>query len=380
MKISEIIKNSSIMESLENYTIADQFGGNEIEEPSAALEEPIYSNRRFWSMVISKPENFWNKQLVFADFAFSEWVPRIPGLGFTIAAEVISNQLRNAKSLSYNRLIYGPSDKSGFVMSGMGSLKLPPDYAGYQLTCITSSSSSSQGIPLLMSPEVIAYHQLKNGDLLKSVYGTWQKMTIDWSQHFAVTDGLPRGYLIVRHPDQLKKVGKKAHFHYDPYSIMEYEQKGILKWDYVFCNVPVHGEKQKMGIQDFFQDYRHIEGINGRYLTNPDIGEPLFETLYSSPMELKTPYARAQLNIINERMNKTAIEGLNIDELTAKVATAYSDPFSLRVLAEKCGVNPGLIAEDVPVKMAVQLVNQAITSKKLLELMQRLLIEQPNIL
>ena len=380
MKLTEIIKNGSIMESLENYAIADQFNESETEETTKPAKEPVYDDRRFWRNVIAEPEKFWNMQLLFSNFAFSDWVPRVPGLGFTRAAKIISYQLRNVEPLNYEQRIYRPSDKSGFVMSGTGSLKLPPDYAGYQLTCITSSGSSSQGVPVLVSPEVMAYHQLKNGDLLTSIHGTWQKMTIDWAQHFAITDGLPRGYLVVRRPDQLKKGYQMVNFYYDPYSIMEYEQHGILKWDYVFCNVEVIGEKQQQSIQTFFNNYRQIEGINGRYLTNPDVGEPLFETQYNSPAELKTAYARAQLDFINERMNGTAIEGLKIDELTAKVAAAYGDPFSLRVLSEKCGINASLIAEDIPLKMAIQLVHQAITSKKLLELMQRLLIEQPQMI
>jgi hypothetical protein len=229
---------------------------------------------------------------------------------------------------------------------------------------------------MLLSPEVITHYRLTNGDLLESVQGIWQKMTTEWAQNFAITDGLPRGYLVVRHPDLLKKANKKTDFYYDPFSIMEYEEQNILKWDYVFCNVAISEKNQQRGIKDFFNDYRHVEGINGRYLTNPDIGEPLFETLYNSPSELKTPYARAQLDLINERMNKTAIDGLNIDELTSKIASGYKDAFSIRVFAEKCGINAGLITEDAPVKMAVQVVHQAITSNKLLEVMQRLLIEQ----
>ena len=364
------------MESLENYAVADQLMSSEDAAGDVRQEHVIHHDYQFWHQIINAPDSYWNKQFLFTNFAFSEWVPRVPGLGFTDGAKIISRQLRNAIPLIPQRLIYSPSDKSGFVMSGVGSLKLPPDYNGYRLTCITSSSSSSKGIPILISPEVSEHHDLKNGDLLKSISGVWQKMTIDWVKHFAITELLPRGYLVVKHPNQIKKANDFSDFYYDPCSIMEYEEEGILKWDYVFCNVPVKGEMQQKGIQDFFSDYRSIKNIHGRYLINPDVGEPLFETVYNTPADLKTDYAQAQLALIKERMNQSAVEGLSIDKLTAQIAAAYQDPFSLRVFAQKCNINAGLIPEDSPVKMAVQIVHLGINSNLLLELVQRLLIEQ----
>ncbi len=367
------------MESLENYAKADQLVGSGVVDAEPQIEQRFHSSSQFWRRVINAPENYWNRSLQFYKFAFSDWVPRVPGLGFTRGARIISRQLSNTTPLNIDRRIYRPNDKSGFVLSGAGSLKLPPDYDGYSLACITSSSISSEGIPLLISPEVASHHHFKNGDLLKSVQGVWQKMTIDWVKHFAITDLLPRGYLVVRHPNQVKKANRFSDLYYDPCSIMEYEQDDTLKWDYVFCNVPVSGKNQQKGIQDFFEDYRTMEGIHGKYLINPDVGEPLFDTVYQTPADLKSDYARAQLALIKERMNQTAVENLRVDQLTAKIAAAYQDPYSLRVFAQKCGINMGLIIEDAPVKMAVQIVHLSITSNLLLELTQRLLIEQSDI-
>lgn len=378
MDLTSIIKDGSIIESLENYAIADQLAGSEEVTDEPQDRGKIFSDYNFWRGVTRTPEDYWNRAFQFDHFAFSDWVPRIPGLGFTSSAKIISHQLRNAVPLTFDRRIYRPSDKSGFVMSGVGSLKLPPDYDGYRLTCITSSRSCSRGIPLLISPEVDSYHRLKNGDRLESVQGIWQKMTTDWVKHFAVTEQLPRGYIVVKHPDQLKKAGSLSEFYCDPCSIMEYEQDDILKWDYVFCNVPTSEKKQKQEIQAFFKNYQQTNGFHGKYLINPDVGEPLFDTVYHTPADLKTDYAQAQLALMKERMNKTAVESLNIDQLTAKIAASYNDPYSLRVFARKCGINAGLVAEDAPVKMAVQIVYLAITNNLLLELTQRLLIEQTN--
>jgi hypothetical protein len=160
---------------------------------------------------------------------------------------------------------------------------------------------------------------------------------------------------------------------------MEYEQDGILKWDYVFCNVPIHDKNPQKDIQDFFKDYQAIDGIRGRYLINPDVAEPLFETVYQTPSDLRTDYARAQLALIKERMNETAVAGLKIDDLTSKISASYQDPLSIRIFAQKCGINAGLITEEAPVKMAIQIVHIAIASGLLLEVFQRLLIEQSNI-
>jgi len=361
------------MESLDNYAVADQLEAIPTDIAGIAIYGPYYDDFQFWRRVIRQPAAFWNKKLTFIEVSYSEWVPRIPGLGYTEAARIISRDLQNAVPLNLDRLIYRPSDKSGFVMSGVGSLKLPPDYDGYRLCSITTSRTCSKGVPVLIAPEVAAYHKLSNGDCLASITGVWQQMTTEWTKQFAITENLPRGYLVVRHPDELKKEKGIAQFYYDPFSVMEYEQDGILKWDYVFCNVPVDQPGQQKGIQDFFNDYRHLDGLNGKYLLNPDVGEPLFETAYNSPAD----YARAQLALMKERMNKTAIAGLNIDQVTAKIAVGYQDAFSLRVFAQKCGINAGQLSDDAPVKMAAQIVNLAIEANLLLELLQRFTIEQP---
>ncbi len=376
MKIEEVVKNSSVLESIENYALV----GDQVEAETTSelpkTEVAFWNNGHFWDEILFSTQEYWNKEMTFSDFVFSEWVPRVPGLGFTLEARNISRQLRFAEPLERRNRIYRPSDKSRFVSSGVGSLKLPPDYMGYSICAITSNQQSCQGIPILISPEVREYHKLSSGDEIVAITGIWQKMSIDWVKHFALTEKLPRGYLLVNHPNQIKKSGRKLDLIYDPCSIMEYTQDDIFKWDYVFCSVSITDKKQTQNIKDFFDDYKVMGDMNGKYLINPDIAEPIFDTIYVTPNDLKSNYAISQMALMKERMVKRVVDGLEMDELTKMISNAYQDSNSLRVFSQRVGIAGKLIEEESPLKMAIQLVYLAIQSNKILELIQRFTIEQ----
>jgi len=376
MKIEEVVKNSSVLESIENYALVSDNIETEATSETEKTEIVFWNNDHFWDEILFSNQIYWNKEITFSDFTFSEWVPRVPGLGFTQEARNIRRQLRFAEPIERRNRLYRPSDKSRFVSSGIGSLKLPPDYLGYSICAITSNQQSCQGIPILINPEVINFHKLSSGDKIDSVTGIWQKMSIEWVKHFALTEKLPRGYLLITHPDQIKKSGNKSDLIYDPCSIMEYTQDEIFKWDYVFCSISITDRKQTQNIKDFFDEYRIMGGVEGKYLINPDIAEPIFETVYVTPNDLKSNYAIAQMALMKERMVKRVIDGFEIDELTKMISNSYQDSNSLRIFAQKVGIASKFIEEESPLKMAIQLVYLAVQSNKILELIQRFTIEQ----
>ncbi|GAB2690462.1 hypothetical protein GCM10027037_11870 [Mucilaginibacter koreensis] len=379
MKFVDLIKKANILETIENYSLLDK-GDSERDNNEIAGELLVRSGASFWRRIVDNPNLYWGKKLKFIDFAFSEWVPRVPGLGFTIQAERISRYLSHAKPISRDQhLFYAPFDKSGFVMSGAGSVKLPPDHLGYTICAITSSMKSCEGIPVLISPEVVEHHRLKNGVLLDEINATWQKMSVEWTKSFAATENLPRGYLRINNINQIKKSGFESDLYYDPYSIMEYMQDAIFKWDYVFCNVSNYEKNPKLAIKKFFDSYRKIDGINGKYLINPDIAEPLFETEYVTPSDLRSNYAKSQFALLKERLNKTSIEGMEIDKFTNFVSQRYQDAFSIKVLAAKSGLQSNLIEDDSPLKMCIQLVHLAIQDSKLIPLFERVCSENNSL-
>lgn len=89
---------------------------------------------------------------------------------------------------------------------------------------------------------------------------------------------MPRGYLVLDNLEQIEIIGRGCPIVYHPFSIMEYEHKDSLLYDFVYVTADSKAKDVELQIENFFNDYSKKDGRNGEYLLNPNIINPIFES------------------------------------------------------------------------------------------------------
>jgi hypothetical protein len=319
MQLSTVYKTTKVVEAIENYSLA---GNNEFyqnKSPTKIENNFFYDDRQFWSKVISKPEKYWNKQLSFYAFTLCEWVARIPGLYWADHSTEIRKHSENEVAMQSKQWMeLYPPGKSKKVLGGIGTILLPPNDEGKRLLCVSSSCNASLGIPILIFPDVFDSLDLKQGDCITIKNARWQPLDLSWSKRFASTQGIPRGCLIIDTPDKVQINNRDIPVAYHPFSIMEYQKGDALLFDFVFVTVDSKLKNVRREINDFFKYYASKEDRHGRYLINPNMIQPLFETQYNSPLEMQKVSEKAQVELLYKRIRDVGFKKTTLSKLINK--------------------------------------------------------------
>jgi len=378
MSLHNLYKGVKIIETLFNYSLSENY---KIDENSRnSRERYFYSEESFWKNIIDNPEKYWGKEIDLSNFVVSDWVARVPGLFWTESSQVIRAHKESDISFqSREWTIFNPPGKSKKVLGGIGTLLLPKTEEGKVLMSVTSSSNASAGIPILIFPEVYDKLKIKQGNSISIRRAKWQPMDIQWAQQFDSTKGIPRGYLIIDSPKKIEIYNDDYPVAYHPFSIMEYEHKDTILYDFVYVTADSKVKNVDFQIEKFFEDYRKKEGRNGEYLLNPNIVKPIFESRYKSPGELQKSTERANLNLLYERIKGTHFNDVAIDVLINELPKFYQSTNSVNTLARLIGVNPALFIEGSAVSLSAQLISLCIKKDMVEVLIDRMAYDYPQI-
>ena len=377
----EAYKGAKIIETIENYSIVKSELVIDNHDANSCSESYIIEDKEFWYKVTNSQNEFWNKKFSFYHFVVSDWVARVPGLFWTeYSAEIRKHSEQDIAIKSKDWIVFHPPGKSKKVLGGIGTIHLPPNDEGKRLISITSSCNASAGIPILIYPEVYDLLNLKQGDVVDIEEAKWQQMDIPWAKRFASTERVPRGYLIIDSIDQIRiSRNENVPVLYHPFSIMEYQSKDALLYDFVYLSLDSKVKNQRREIETFFNDYAKQENRNGSYLINPDITNPTFETQYISPADMQRPSEKAKLDLIFQRIRNTSFNHTTLDELIHVLPYYYNSSVSISTLSQRIGISPAFLADDNAASMSAQLINLCIKKNKTEELIDRMVVEHPTI-
>lgn len=379
MDLSNLYKATKIIETIENYSIANSNEFIHSELSNSDNDNWIYTEEQFWSEVISDPEKNWNKNFNLYAFTVCDWVARIPGLYWADFSKEIRKTSQNEISKQSKQWIeFNPPGKSKKVLGGIGTILLPPNDDGKRLLSISSSCNASLGIPILIFPEVIDAITLKQGDAISIENVKWQPLDLSWSKRFASTKGIPRGCFILDSPNKIKIYKRDIPVAYQPFSIMEYQKGDALLYDYVYLTVDSKLINVRTEIETFFNYYAQKENRCGQYLINPNMIDPYFETQYSSPIEMQHQSEKAKLQLIYKRIVDFEFSRTTLNDLIEILPSYYDSSIAIRRLAKSIGISTALLQEDNAASMASQLINYCFDNNKIEELTDRVIVEYPT--
>lgn len=380
MKLYELTKGTKIIETIENYSLATEISSIIDQNENENVQYDFYEDKKFWQSVIKKPESYWGKKINLYDFVISNWIARIPGLYWSSASKIMRQHKQEDIAFESDEWIeFKPIGKSKKVMGGVGTLLLPPTDDRKVLLSASAACNASTGVPLLFYPEVLDQLKIKQGDCLIIRNARWQPMDFYWASKFASTKDIPRGYIVI---DSIEKVhirDRNQPVVYHPFSLMEYEYKDGLLYDFVYVTADSKVTNVEAKIEDFFKHYSEKNGRNGEYLLNPNMVNPIFESRYSSPIEMIHASEKAKLNLLYERIRDTFFKEQPIEELIVKLPQYYQSSTQIKTLAKNVGLNVSHFVEDSAVSMSAQLINKCIEKGTPEILIDRILLEYPQI-
>jgi hypothetical protein len=235
------------------------------------------------------------------------------------------------------------------------------------------------GIPVLIFPDVFDSLDLKEGDAISIKNARWQALDVSWSKRFASTKDIPRGCLIIDSPDKIDIMRRDVPVAYHPFSVMEYQKGDALLFDFVYLSVDSKLENVRNEIADFFDYYASKENRHGKYLLNPNMVHPLFETQYNSPFEMQQVSEKAKIELMYKRIKTVGFNRTTLDKLIVILPHYYDSSISIKRLAKTIGVSQTILQEDNPASMSAQLINYCTDTNKIEELTDRMIIEYPQI-
>lgn len=379
MALDTILKGTKIIETIENYslaTIEDSISEDFNQEQNIRF----YNDEEFWMNVTQNPDRYWNAKISLRYFVISSWIARVPGLYWTDTSKSLRQHLPEDIAIQSDDWIeLYPPGKSKKVLGGVGTLLFPPSDDGKILMSVTSSCNASLGIPVLIFPDVFDFTKIKEGDVVNIHNASWQPMGVEWSKKFPTTSGIPRGYLIIDKPEKISIHKHDVPIIYQPFSIMEYDSGSTRLYDFVYLSVDSHVRNAETITKDFFESYSKKDGRYGSYILNPNMVNPLFETLYSSPTDLQKPSEKAQLELLYQRIRNAHFGKIEIDKIIRQLPGFYSDSQKIRRLAQSIGINPAFLTEDNAVSMSAQLLKICIDRNNVEELIDRAVLDYPLI-
>lgn len=366
-------KLARISETLHNYQQSDIFKGVEtkVMDRDHHLRH-INNEEEFWTGFFNEPEQYWGSWFRINQCAISFWTARVPGLFFTRTGKSIRNegfQLREDNRTRQN--ILQPLGKSGVVMGGVGTFVLPPDNNGSQLATLTFSCNASAGIPILLTNDILHALHLSEGHVIRIKRAQWVRMQIDWVRWFPSLKEIKRGYFRIDSVNDIEIVDEHIPIEVHPFSIMEYETRNSLLYDYVFVTAYSSDPSFRHQASDFFERYRIDKNRNGRYLIPADSLNPLFDSIYPDPKALRSDHNG--LRLIKHRINELLSGKPTLDELMNQFAGRYQRLDEIQSLVIHLDVPPAIISGSRPADMIIDILNYCVEHDKVDELADLLL-------
>jgi len=380
MELSNAFKATKVVETIENYSRAESNEFTYIEPITSNGEDWFYEDDHFWHEVISNPDRYWNKKINLHAFTVCNWIARIPGLYWASYSASIRKHSENEIANQSNDWIeFIPIGKSRKVLGGIGTILLPPNDEGKRLLSVSSSCNASLGIPVLIFPDVFDSLDLKEGDAISIKNARWQPLDTSWSKRFASTRGIPRGCLIIDSPDKIEIIKREIPVAYHPFSVMEYQKGDALLYDFVYLTVDSKMHNLNNSIEQFFSYYASKENRHGKYLLNPNMIQPLFETQYTSPTEMQSASEKAKLELLYKRIRKEEFKKTTLNKLIEALPHYYDSSMAVKRLAKNVGVSQAIFQEDNAASMSAQLINYCFDANIIEELTDRMYVEYPKI-
>ncbi|MCP9234378.1 hypothetical protein [Lewinella sp. JB7] len=346
MSLQTAYTTARVIETLENYAQSDVVNdcSRDPAEPSRTAAG-AFSDEHFWHTVLGDVEGTWNQRFNLEDVFLSEHVARVPGLYYHPQAQHFKNILDVHKEYVTDRWThYSPPGKSQKILGGIGTLQIPPTLEDWRIASVSSGNNASLGIPVLIHEEVWQHHRLEEGRRIALLSAPWKQMEASWAKRFYSVRGLPKGYLVIDNPDQLRMDGGVYPTIYHPFTVMEYEQDGSLFYDFVFVTVDSSDPNFRDDIRAFLGEYRYMKGRHGHYLIEPFVNNPLLhdrDVMYHSPEELRQRDASANshLNLLVERIKQERFNQLTLDEIKIFMDN-HLDVDELKACSDDLLINP----------------------------------------
>jgi hypothetical protein len=376
---------AQIAETFANYKLADQPLKAKIrkyakQQRSNHRFSEIKDERYFWLELFGwasdgQPQEFPPKWTI-ESTAISEWVARVPGLYWTASARVMRElNTKLIEDQTEEWVTYRPLGKSQKVAGGVGTLRLPANDEGYRLVTLTTTLNASAGIPTLISPDVWAAHRLREGSVIRAK-ASWREMSQEWAIQFPVVRGIPRGYFVLDATEDVWPYNHEAPIQAHPFSVLEYWDNANQLLDFVYATAITNDRQYRKKITRFFEDYRKDQGRQGEYLLAGDIANPMWDSRFSSPQELRQA-KKSQLRLIEARTADAASGKDVTDSLLKALASLSSSRHNdLRRISTDAGIDyrrwssGGSIAEEI-----TRLVDEAVQSGRQQALLQVVLVE-----
>jgi hypothetical protein len=389
MSLRQALVGAHVIETATNYARADDPLTSPIED-SAALagaahtqDFALVDDEAFWNMVLRQPEMALTRTFKFQAVAVSEWVARVPGLGWNPDAIRLRNNVEHVEKM-VGGFAYEPPVKSLHVMGGVGTLRLPPSDSGARLVSLSAYGDAAYGAPALMSADVWDKVQAKGVVEGRAITGKarWTPMTKEWADYFPPTRGVTRGYLLLNKPDEIQVEPKQRPTQIYPFTIMEYASGGSELFDYVYVGAKTDDKEHRGAIEGFFDKYKKEIGTYTRYLLAGDMITPLWDSDFDSPADLRRTdvTARSELSLLEARVREHQL-GKNVIEQVLQVLTErLQDHDQVKVLAGEAGI-PGATwyVGGTLAEVCSQLVDAANQANRLEALIQRLAIRYPGV-
>jgi hypothetical protein len=406
MLISETYRCARALEALENYARADGPLVEEVGNVAGSSAEPVWIepdgggyaqkrfDERFWSLVSADPDRWWGQTFRLSMVGLSEWVARVPGLFWSTSAKGMRALAKGSVEHRSDRWVtYKPIGKSAIVLGGIGTIKFPPNENGCRLVTLSGGHNASSGIPALVFPEVWEYPELRGeqlnhlqeGDII-TVKVQWQPMAWGWAQRFPSVRGIPRGYLVLRNPENIHvdRYMRSTPTEFHPCTVMEYESGDTKLWDFVYATVDTRVDGYRAKVENFFTSYKDRHERRGRYLFSADISNPMWEADHDSPASLRlTSQGKTQLKLLEERVRRYTYRGRTVEEILQLLAQNYSQE-ALRRLATYINIPWGQVNEATSrADVAAQLIERCLSSEdkmKVEELLDAIAQENPHLI
>jgi hypothetical protein len=344
MSIRNLLVGSHIVETSENYSRADDpltaaTGTAPSAEPAASTHPDYLDDGYFWQEVIDSKTGNFRKEYNLDQITVSEWVARVPGLGWSPQAIEYRNRVEHVERM-IGGYAYEPPVKSAHVISGVGTLRLAPADDGTTLVSVCRWQDASLGVPALMSAEVFDKVQKDGGVEGRVISGKarWMPMSATWASNFPNLTSIPRGYLVLNKPDDITVHEHTSSTQIYPFTVLEYEDENRSLFDYVYAGAQTDEPEHRGALEKFFVKYLQDLKRQGEYLFNGDMVKPLWDATYNSPSDLRNEVgAQSKLNLLEARVREQMLGKHDLDELLNRMGASLSEE-DLRVVSDEIGI------------------------------------------
>ncbi|PPK88457.1 hypothetical protein CLV84_1424 [Neolewinella xylanilytica] len=346
MSLQTAYTAARVIETLENYTRSDLVNACPVErETRSRPAVVIYSDHYFWNLILNNVAQSWNEQFELHEVTLSEHVARVPGLYYHPDVQHFKTLPDSVMEYVTDRWThYTPPGKSQKVLGGIGTLQIPPTLEEWRIVSVSYANNVSFGIPVLMHENVWQHYGLREGRRIHSLTAHWKQMDASWAKRFPSMRGMPKGYLVVDHPDQLRVSPDVYPTVYHPFTIMEYEVNGSLFYDFVYVTVDSSDPDFRNQIRAFLGEYRYMKGRHGNYLIEPFVSHPLLyeqDVMYQSPEELRKEHsaANSHLSLLVERIKNERFGSRTLEEIKIFIDNHF-DTDDLKTCSDVILLNP----------------------------------------